>query len=273
MFNVLIEANGTAWETDQLMRMDIRRFKEDSDSEAETVSISRPESLKKLEEAATLLMYEIGAEGPNIGLVRYGHLRNIKAMKHEILFTFIEEGRLPRKCVHEFADRLGIGRLMLNHTHWAIKDAGIPADLLSRLIPTYDVVFSFAGENRAYVKKVADYLLARGIRIFYDEFEQVKLWGKDLAEHFGLVYRQSASYCVMFISEFYIAKMWTRHERQFAVSRAMEERREYILPARFDRSEVMGVPPSVHYIELADKTPAQFGKLILEKLGQAGVKK
>lgn len=42
----------------------------------------------------------------------------------------------------------------------------------------YEVALSFAGENRGYVREVACALQARGIAVFYDEFEKIDLWGK-----------------------------------------------------------------------------------------------
>ncbi len=77
MFNVLVTASGTAWETDQLMRMDSRRFKESSGTEAVSVEIAKPETLRVLEQVPTLLMYELGSERPNVGVVRYGRVRVI----------------------------------------------------------------------------------------------------------------------------------------------------------------------------------------------------
>ncbi len=50
----------------------------------------------------------------------------------------------------------------------------------NRKTMAYDVVLSFAGENRPVVSQLAAVLDARGIRVFYDEFEQAALWGKDL---------------------------------------------------------------------------------------------
>jgi hypothetical protein len=47
----------------------------------------------------------------------------------------------------------------------------------------YDVCFSFAGEDREYVEKVAANLIALGVRVFYDRYEQAVLWGKDLYVH------------------------------------------------------------------------------------------
>jgi hypothetical protein len=63
--------------------------------------------------------------------------------------------------------------------------------------------------------------------------------------------------------------MWTRHERRSALARALQEREEYILPARFDATELLGILPTVGYIFLSDKSPIDFGKLILEKLGRS----
>ena len=77
---------------------------------------------------------------------------------------------------------------------------------------------------------------------------------------------RSGKYCVMFISKEYVAKSWTRHERRAALSRALTEREEYILPTRFDETEVPGIPPTVGYISLVGKSPGKFGKIILEKL-------
>lgn len=56
----------------------------------------------------------------------------------------------------------------------------------------YDVALSFAGEQRAYVQKVAAALRRRGIRPFYDDYEKATLWGKDLYEHLDWIYQKVA---------------------------------------------------------------------------------
>ncbi len=134
--------------------------------------------------------------------------------------------------------------------------------------PTYEIVLSFAGEDRDYVEQVAESLVENDVAVFYDRYEEATLWGKDLAEHFDTVYRSSARYCVMFISGHYAQKVWTSHERRAALARALEERQEYILPARFDDTELPGLLPTVGYVELDHKTPAQLAFLILQKLGR-----
>src|SRR5271169_3068828 len=102
----------------------------------------------------------------------------------------------------------------------------------------YDVCLSFAGEDRNYVAKVAAFLNSNGLRIFYDEYEKVSLWGKDLYEHLHGVYGKRARYCVIFISKHYGEKLWTNHERRAAQERAFKQHSEYVLPARFDKTEL-----------------------------------
>ena len=160
MFNVLISAHDMAWETDQLMRMPKDRFKEYTveTGEAAAIDLEDANSLKQLENIPSLLLYESCVGGPTGDLVRYGTLREIRTSDHDLVFRLREEGRLTRAVVEEFADRLDIDPWELNRTHWAIKEGGLPGALLKKLHPSYDVVLSFAGENRAYVERVATYL-------------------------------------------------------------------------------------------------------------------
>ena len=131
----------------------------------------------------------------------------------------------------------------------------------------YDVALSFAGEQRAYVEKVAAALRRRGVRPFYDDYEKASLWGKDLYEHLDWVYQKAARYCVLFASEAYAAKVWTTHERRSAQARALQEGQEYVLPVRFDDADIPGLRPTVMYVTAASTTPAALAKLIAEKLG------
>ena len=64
----------------------------------------------------------------------------------------------------------------------------------------YDVCLSFAGEDRIYVRLVADILKSKGVRVFYDEYEQIDMWGKDLYVHLNDIYQNAAKYCVLFAS-------------------------------------------------------------------------
>jgi len=49
----------------------------------------------------------------------------------------------------------------------------------------YDVALSYAGAQREYVEQVAAALKGQGVSCFYDNDEQVSLWGKRLVEELG----------------------------------------------------------------------------------------
>ncbi len=131
----------------------------------------------------------------------------------------------------------------------------------------YDVCLSFAGEDRKYVRQVADELRRLGIRVFYDEYQEVDLWGKDLYEHLDDIYKNAARYCVIFVSNNYASKLWTNHERKSAQERAFKDSSDYILPARFDDTIVPGLRETVGYIDLCDRDAINFAKLIQKKVG------
>ena len=131
----------------------------------------------------------------------------------------------------------------------------------------YEVALSFAGPQRAYAERVARLLQARGVAIFYDEFEDVALWGKDAAEILHEIYSERASYVVMFISKDYVARAWPRHERRSAFSRAVQERRDFVLPVRFDDTDVPGLPSTVIYQSALAKSPSEIAAMICEKIG------
>ncbi|SMD09237.1 TIR domain-containing protein [Lentzea albidocapillata] len=133
----------------------------------------------------------------------------------------------------------------------------------------YSVCLSFAGEQRQYVKEVADRLKALGISYFYDEDELADLWGKELTEHLDDIYRKNSRFCVMFVSTEYVEKMWTIHERRSALARRLTPETEYVLPARFDDTDVPGLPPSVGFIDLRRTTPGQLAELIAIKCDRA----
>jgi hypothetical protein len=130
----------------------------------------------------------------------------------------------------------------------------------------YEVALSFAGEDRPYVSTLAHSLKQKNIRVFYDDYEKVSLWGKDLYVHLDDVYRKKARFCVIFLSEHYKNKVWTNHERASAQARAFEEKQDYILPVRMDETEIPGIRPTIGYINGRSMQPGELADLIKKKL-------
>jgi hypothetical protein len=130
----------------------------------------------------------------------------------------------------------------------------------------YDVCLSFAGEQRQYVERVAEALTRRGIQVFYDGYQTAALWGRNLYEHLDEVYQTEARYCVLFISADYASKVWTSHERKSAQARALREKEEYILPARFDDTQIPGILETIAYVDLRTITADELVNLIVAKV-------
>ena len=135
----------------------------------------------------------------------------------------------------------------------------------------WDVALSFAGAQRDYVGQVAQELKARGVRCFYDIDEQVRLWGRNLAEELPRIYAFESAAVVVFISADYAAGDWTRLERRAAFSRAVTEAGVRVLPARFDDSELPGLLPDVVTVDLRSHAPWQFADLVLAALADLAI--
>jgi len=131
----------------------------------------------------------------------------------------------------------------------------------------FNVALSFAGEDREYVEKVANQLKKMNIRVFYDKHEAITLWGKDLYTYLQDIYKNKAMYTIIFCSKNYANKLWTNHERQAAQARAFGSNREYILPVRFDNTEIPGILLTMGYIDLNQYKPEEFAELIKNKIG------
>jgi TIR domain len=130
----------------------------------------------------------------------------------------------------------------------------------------FDVALSFAGEDRAHAERLANLLRDTHVRVFYDEFVKATLWGKDLYQHLETIYKDQATYFVVFVSEAYINKNWTKHELRQAQARSFASDREYILPLRVDDAVLPGLPPTIGYLDLRNTTLEQVAVLLLETL-------
>jgi len=140
------------------------------------------------------------------------------------------------------------------------------ASTRKRLRREYDVALSFAGEDRAYVERVAERLRELGVSVFYDAFEQVNLWGNDLAEHLGSVYGKDSRFVVLFLSRHYASKAWPTHEKRFALARHLSGDEERVLPVRFDETDIPGLPSTTGYLDLRVLTPEKLAELIRQKV-------
>ncbi|MCL5960295.1 MAG: TIR domain-containing protein [Chloroflexi bacterium] len=147
---------------------------------------------------------------------------------------------------------------------------------LRRMNPTicrdyeYDVALSFAGPERHLAKYVATVLRQLEFRVFYDDFDARKLWGKELTIQFDEIYRKKSRYCVIFVSPSYAERMWTNYERRSALARVLQEKNnEYILPIEVEPAELPGIPPNISYLSMKKFTIEHITEMLKEKLEEA----
>ena len=131
------------------------------------------------------------------------------------------------------------------------------------------MALSFAGEDRAFVRKIADSIKAVGYSVFYDEYEESKLWGKDLTEELPKRY-EGAQYCIVFFSDSYKKKMWTYFERQVIISHFLKKRgKKYLLPVFLDGFDdnIPGVTDIIGYVTIdSAKDFTKLERMVLEVL-------
>ncbi len=143
-----------------------------------------------------------------------------------------------------------------------------PSDILPRNI-VYDVALSYAREQEQYVERVYKHLKEKKqqLRIFRDSEQEATLWGKDMAEYFDDVFSAKSLWCIMFVSDEYIKKMWTSHERRSALAKQLKTG-EYILPVRFSGVIVPGLSANINYQDAAKKNPEEIADLFLRKFDE-----
>lgn len=129
----------------------------------------------------------------------------------------------------------------------------------------YNVALSYAGEDRSYVEIIAKELKSRNIKVFYDEFEETLLWGKDLFVYLDEIFKERAAFCVMFISEMYTKKAWCNLELSSAMHRQYRDV-EYILPVCLDQTSVPGITDRYGYLQAKEYSPVQLAEVIINKL-------
>ncbi len=135
----------------------------------------------------------------------------------------------------------------------------------------YDVALSFAGEQRNYVEQVSKILEKNyGLKVFYDKSEKEKLWGSNLLDELYKVYSKQAKYVIIFVSKEYKKKIWTNHERQATQEKALKlKNKDYILPVRFDKTQIPGLPDTIGYLDARQNSPYQVALEFAKKIGKA----
>lgn len=124
--------------------------------------------------------------------------------------------------------------------------------MMSRRVPDrFLVAFSFAGQQREFVRAVAEAVerkLGSGT-VFLDEWFEYYIAGADADLKLQNIYGEKCELVVVCVSKHYAGKSWTQAEHEAVRARLMQARnsadkrdRERILPIRVGEGDVEGIP-------------------------------
>lgn len=135
------------------------------------------------------------------------------------------------------------------------------------MIEKYDLAISFAGEQRELAKALATRLDSSGYSIFYDEFYPAELFGSDLSILFHSIYSSETRFVLILLSNEYLKKPWTNHERQAAIEGFMHKDHQGLLVLKIDDVSLPGHSNLMGYTDLKSLGEEKFYKILLSKLG------
>src|SRR5438067_1156109 len=132
----------------------------------------------------------------------------------------------------------------------------------------FRIAFSFAGEKRDFVEKVARILADQfdEDKILYDKFHEAEFANADLAFDLPALYKNDSDLIVAVFCPDYDRKEWCGLEWRAIFSIIKEGGSDLILLSRFDHIDGKGLFGLAGFIELNEKTPEQFATRILERL-------
>ncbi len=132
----------------------------------------------------------------------------------------------------------------------------------------FRIAFSFAGEKREFVEKVAAILAVKlgKEKILYDKYHEAEFAVFNLGIKLPKLYGEESELIVPVICGQYDEKRWTGWEWVHIYGLLTMKDGHRVMPSRFDHAVADGLSPAAGFIELDEKTPEVFAELILERL-------
>jgi hypothetical protein len=192
---------------------------------------------------------------------------------------------LSAEQLAQYSFDLDISKWELNRTHWAVKDVNLPKELhpLGVVLPTwlrdvtkgidiakhnFDVGFSFPGEERVLVEKIAVELERRigPNSYFYDNNYISQLARPSLDSLLQDIYQNRSRLIVVFISSNYQNKDWCGIEFRAIKEIMMARDHSKIMLIRTDDGVVDGIFKTDGYVDARRFTPSELAAFIHERV-------
>jgi tetratricopeptide (TPR) repeat protein len=132
----------------------------------------------------------------------------------------------------------------------------------------FRIAFSFAGEKRTFVEKVAEILAEQfgQERILYDKYHEAEFARDDLGLCLPDLYHDQSELVVVVVCPDYDEKDWTGLEWKAIHALLLKREDKKVMLCRFAHAKVQGIYENAGWIELDDKTPGDAALLIFERL-------
>jgi hypothetical protein len=131
---------------------------------------------------------------------------------------------------------------------------------------TFHLAISYAREDEAFSRKLAEAFRKLGVEVFIDKDREVELAGENLLEYFHDLFLNKTEFSVMVISEHYARKPYTIHERRAILEKGMNEKNPVFFQVKLDDTKLPGVSGAAHYFDGRTLSPTHIADVIYQKI-------
>lgn len=129
----------------------------------------------------------------------------------------------------------------------------------------FDFAISFAGENRAIARTIADQLEVLDCSVFYDEFFEANYLGKTWHKSFMEVFSDKSRFVICLLDKYHLEKIWPTFERECFAPRVPEAA---VIPIYLDDTVFLGIPRDTVGISfrLGDTPPVELANRVTDEI-------
>lgn len=285
MYNLFVSENDKSWEGEPFTEEIGRCVREYTDSEiTDKYGDLRSEQVEELRKFPCIFAYEAACKkDPKFGIITGITYRQGKVkIEYEIveLSPFI-----TYQDIGDLLFELDIGEWEMNRTHWAVKNVNLAKELSPKGIKlpgwarsgskavnitnhNFEVAFSFPGEVRSVVEKIANEVekLIGPNAYFYDNNYKAQLARPSLDTLLQDLYKNRSKLVVVFLCEKYQEKEWCGVEFRAIKEIIMDKAHERVMFIKMDEGKVDGVFKTDGYIDGRTHTAEEIAEFIKERI-------
>ena len=144
----------------------------------------------------------------------------------------------------------------------------LPPEPMTASAKRFRIAFSFPGERRDFVERVAEWIGVRigRTRVLYDPWYEAEFARVDLDSYLQNLYHDQSDLIAVFLCAEYEKKDWCGLEWRAVKDLIKRRRGAGIMPLRFDHTEIPGLFSTDGYIWIGgNRSPEDVAELILER--------